>query len=233
MKIVDFIVILVVCMLLSGMMLGIIFFVCLWFKLVMFDFDMMDYGLVKLWFEVVQCCMNEVFNKFNIYQLLLLFYVSLGNYSIGVMVVLEDDSDVICMMMFLIGSYYMVNFVCGSVDICFCKFFMIVCQLVMEFGFNNVSDLVKGMWDFGNYESWIEVIYVVYLNIDCDIVKFNSKNKLVKLVYYEVGGDSDKLLCEFGFDEFLIMVLCWEVNGEDVYGLFCLGMIVFGQVKVL
>ncbi|MCM2141677.1 portal protein [Klebsiella pneumoniae] len=217
----------------SGMMSGITSPARPWFKLATPDPDMMDYGPVKLWLEVVQRRMNEVFNKSNIYQSLPLLYASLGNYSTGAMVVLEDDSDVIRTMMFPIGSYYMANSARGSVDTCFRKFSMTVRQLVMEFGLNNVSDSVKGMWDSGNYESWIEVIHAVYPNIDRDTAKLNSKNKPVKSVYYEVGGDSDKLLRESGFDEFPIMAPRWEVNGEDVYGSSCPGMIALGQVKAL
>ncbi|HCQ8985202.1 TPA: phage tail protein [Klebsiella pneumoniae] len=217
----------------SGMMSGITSPARPWFKLATPDPDMMDYGPVKLWLEVVQRRMNEVFNKSNIYQSLPLLYASLGNYSTGAMAVLEDDSDVIRTMMFPIGSYYMANSARGSVDTCFRKFSMTVRQLVMEFGLNNVSDSVKGMWDSGNYESWIEVIHAVYPNIDRDTAKLNSKNKPVKSVYYEVGGDSDRLLRESGFDEFPIMAPRWEVNGEDVYGSSCPGMIALGQVKAL
>lgn len=217
----------------SGMMSGITSPARPWFKLATPDPDMMDYGPVKLWLEVVQRRMNEVFNKSNIYQSLPLLYASLGNYSTGAMAVLEDDSDVIRTMMFPIGSYYMANSARGSVDTCFRKFSMTVRQLVMEFGLNNVSDSVKSMWDSGNYESWIEVIHAVYPNIDRDTAKLNSKNKPVKSVYYEVGGDSDKLLRESGFDEFPIMAPRWEVNGEDVYGSSCPGMIALGQVKAL
>lgn len=217
----------------SGMMSGITSPARPWFKLATPDPDMMDYGPVKLWLEVVQRRMNEVFNKSNIYQSLPLLYASLGNYSTGAMAVLEDDSDVIRTMMFPIGSYYMANSARGSVDTCFRKFSMTVRQLVMEFGLKNVSDSVKSMWDSGNYESWIEVIHAVYPNIDRDTAKLNSKNKPVKSVYYEVGGDSDKLLRESGFDEFPIMAPRWEVNGEDVYGSSCPGMIALGQVKAL
>lgn len=217
----------------SGMMSGITSPARPWFKLATPDPYMMDYGPVKLWLEVVQRRMNEVFNKSNIYQSLPLLYASLGNYSTGAMAVLEDDSDVIRTMMFPIGSYYMANSARGSVDTCFRKFSMTVRQLVMEFGLNNVSDSVKGMWDSGNYESWIEVIHAVYPNIDRDTAKLNSKNKPVKSVYYEAGGDSDKLLRESGFDEFPIMAPRWEVNGEDVYGSSCPGMIALGQVKAL
>ncbi|MBD7259438.1 phage tail protein [Klebsiella pneumoniae] len=217
----------------SGMMSGITSPARPWFKLATPDPDMMDYGPVKLWLEVVQRRMNEVFNKSNIYQSLPLLYASLGNYSTGAMAVLEDDSDVIRTMMFPIGSYYMANSARGSVDTCFRKFSMTVRQLVMEFGLNNVSTSVESLWDAGSYESWIEVIHAVYPNIDRDTAKLNSKNKPVKSVYYEVGGDRDKVLRESGFDEFPIMAPRWEVNGEDVYGSSCPGMIALGQVKAL
>lgn len=217
----------------SGMMSGITSPARPWFKLATPDPDMMDYGPVKLWLEVVQRRMNEVFNKSNLYQSLPLLYASLGNYSTGAMAVLEDDSDVIRTMMFPIGCYYMANSARGSVDTCFRKFSMTVRQLVMEFGMKNVSSSVKSLWDAGNYESWIEVVHAVYPNIDRDTAKLNSKNKPVKSVYYEVGGDSDKVLRESGFDEFPIMAPRWEVNGEDVYGSSCPGMIALGQVKAL
>lgn len=217
----------------SGMMSGITSPARPWFKLATPDPDMMDYGPVKLWLEVVQRRMNEVFNKSNLYQSLPLLYSSLGNYSTGAMAVLDDDSDVIRTMMFPIGSYYMANSPRGSVDTCFRKFSMTVRQLVMEFGMSNVSTSVKSLWESGSYESWIEVIHAVYPNIDRDTAKLNSKNKPVKSVYYEVGGDNDKVLRESGFDEFPIMAPRWEVNGEDVYGSSCPGMISLGQVKAL
>lgn len=217
----------------SGMMSGITSPARPWFKLATPDPDMMDYGPVKLWLEVVQRRMNEVFNKSNLYQSLPLLYASLGNYSTGAMAVLDDDSDIIRTMMFPIGSYYMANSPRGSVDTCFRKFSMTVRQLVMEFGMSNVSTSVKSLWDSGTYESWIEVVHAVYPNIDRDTAKLNSKNKPVKSVYYEVGGDNDKVLRESGFDEFPIMAPRWEVNGEDVYGSSCPGMIGLGQVKAL
>lgn len=217
----------------SGMMSGITSPARPWFKLATPDPDMMDYGPVKLWLEVVQRRMNEVYNKSNLYQSLPLLYSSLGTYSTGAMAVLEDDQDVIRTMMFPIGSYYLANSPRGSVDTSYRKFTMTVRQLVMEFGLNNVSSTVKSMWESGTYETWIEVVHAVYPNIDRDTAKLDSKNKPIKSVYFEVGGDNDKLLRESGFDEFPIMAPRWEVNGEDVYGSSCPGMIALGQVKAL
>ena len=217
----------------SGMMSGITSPARPWFRLATPDPEMMDYGPVKLWLEAVQNRMNDMFNKSNLYQSLPQLYGSLGTYSTGAMAVLEDDEDIIRTMPFPIGSYYLANSPRGSVDTCFRKFSMTVRQLVQEFGLNNVSESVKSMWESGTYEKWIEVMHSVYPNIDRDTSKLDSKNKPFKSVYYEVGGDNDKLLRESGFDEFPIMAPRWEVNGEDVYGSSCPGMLALGPVKAL
>lgn len=217
----------------SGMMSGITSPARPWFRLATPDPDMMDYGPVKLWLETVQNRMNDMFNKSNLYQSLPQLYGGLGTYSTGAMAVLDDDEDIIRTMPFPIGSYYLANSPRGSVDTCFRKFSMTVRQLVQEFGLNNVSESVKGMWESGTYEKWVEVIHSVYPNIYRDTAKLDSKNKPFKSVYYEVGGDNDKLLRESGFDEFPIMAPRWEVNGEDVYGSSCPGMLALGPVKAL
>lgn len=217
----------------SGMMSGITSPARPWFRLATPDPDMMDYGPVKVWLETVQNRMNDMFNKSNLYQSLPLLYSSLGNYSTGAMAVLEDDDDIIRTVPFPIGSYHLANSARGSVDTCYRKFSMTVRQLVMQFGKDNVSLSVKGMWDSGNYEQWVEVMHAVYPNVDRDTGRMDSKNKPWKSVYYEVGGDSDKLLRESGFDEFPIIAPRWTVNGEDVYGSKCPGMTALGQIKAL
>ncbi|WP_313112583.1 portal protein [Pseudescherichia sp.] len=217
----------------SGMMSGITSPARPWFRLATPDPDMMDYGPVKVWLETVQNRMNDMFNKSNLYQSLPLLYSSLGNYSTGAMAVLEDDDDIIRTVPFPIGSYHLANSARGSVDTCYRKFSMTVRQLVMQFGKDNVSLSVKGMWEAGNYEQWVEVMHAVYPNVDRDTGRMDSKNKPWKSVYYEVGGDGDKLLRESGFDEFPIIAPRWTVNGEDVYGSKCPGMTALGQIKAL
>lgn len=217
----------------SGMMSGITSPARPWFRLATPDPDMMDYGPVKMWLEVVQRRMNDMFNKSNLYQSLPLLYSSLGIYSTGAMAVLDDDQDIIRTQMFPIGSYHLANSARGSVDTCFRKFSMTVRQMVAEFGLDKVSSSVKGMFDCGNYEKWIEVTHAVYPNMDRNTGSMLAKDKPYKSVYYECGGDEKKLLRESGFDEFPIMAPRWEVNGEDVYGSSCPGMLALGQVKAL
>lgn len=217
----------------SGMMSGITSPARPWFKLATPDPEMMDYGPVKLWLETVQNRMNDMFNKSNLYQSLPIIYSSLGTFGTGALAVLEDDEDVIRTMPFPVGSYYIANSPRLSVDTCFRKFSMTVRQLVREFGLNSVSSSTKSSFENGNYEKWVDVVHAVYPNMNRETGKMNAKNKAFRSVYFEVGGDNDKVLRESGYDEFPIMAPRWEVNGEDVYGSSCPGMIALGQVKAL
>lgn len=217
----------------SGMMSGITSPARPWFKLATPDPEMMDYGPVKLWLETVQNRMNDMFNKSNLYQSLPIIYSSLGTFGTGALAVLEDDEDVIRTMPFPVGSYYIANSPRLSVDTCFRKFSMTVRQLVREFGLNSVSSSTKIAFENGTYEKWVDVVHAVYPNMNRETGKMNAKNKAFRSVYFEVGGDNDKVLRESGYDEFPVMAPRWEVNGEDVYGSSCPGMIALGQVKAL
>ncbi|WP_171965363.1 portal protein [Cronobacter sakazakii] len=217
----------------SGMMSGITSPARPWFKLATPDPEMMDYGPVKLWLETVQNRMNDMFNKSNLYQSLPIIYSSLGTFGTGALAVLEDDEDVIRTMPFPVGSYYIANSPRLSVDTCFRKFSMTVRQLVREFGLNSVSSSTKSAFENGTYENWVDVVHAVYPNMNRETGKMNAKNKAFRSVYFEVGGDNDKVLRESGYDEFPVMAPRWEVNGEDVYGSSCPGMIALGQVKAL
>ncbi|PUX30245.1 portal protein [Cronobacter sakazakii] len=217
----------------SGMMSGITSPARPWFKLATPDPEMMDYGPVKMWLETVQNRMNDMFNKSNLYQSLPIIYSSLGTFGTGALAVLEDDEDVIRTMPFPVGSYYIANSPRLSVDTCFRKFSMTVRQLVREFGLNSVSSSTKSAFENGTYEKWVDVVHAVYPNMNRETGKMNAKNKAFRSVYFEVGGDNDKVLRESGYDEFPVMAPRWEVNGEDVYGSSCPGMIALGQVKAL
>jgi hypothetical protein len=72
-------------------------------------------------------------------------------------------------------------------------------------------------------KKWVEITHAVYPNMDRNTGSLLAKDKPYKSVYYECGGDKEKLLRESGFDEFPIMAPRWEVNGEDVYAHPALG----------
>jgi hypothetical protein len=217
----------------SGMLSGITSPTRPWFTLGTPDPDMMEYGPVKFWLETVQNRMNDVMNKSNWYQSLPIVYGQLGTFGTTAMSLLEDDEDVIRTHPFPIGSYCLSNSDRLQVDTVYRKFSMTCRQIVQRFGLDNVSDSVKSAWTSQQYEQWFEVVHVVEPNMNRDTGKMDSKNKKFSSVYLECGGGGDKLLSEKGFDDMPIMAPRWDINGEDVYGSSCPGMIALGSVKAL
>lgn len=217
----------------SGMMSGITSPARPWFRLETPDRDLMDYGPVKLWLETVEQRMNEVFNRSNLYQSLPLMYEDLGTFATGAMAVVADPQRVIRTVPFPTGSFYIANGADLSVDTAVREFSMTVRQVITEFGMDTVSDTVKSQWNSGQYGQWVNVVHAVYPNLDRQTGKLEAKHKAYKSVYYEANSTDDKLLRESGYDEFPIMAPRWEVNGEDVYGSSCPGMVALGSVKAL
>ncbi|EME8469113.1 portal protein [Morganella morganii] len=217
----------------SGMMSGITSPARPWFRLATPDRDLMDYGPVKLWLETVEQRMNEVFNRSNLYQSLPLMYEDLGTFATGAMAVVADPQRVIRTVPFPTGSFYIANGADLSVDTAVREFSMTVRQVITEFGMDAVSDTVKSLWNSGQYGQWVNVVHAVYPNLGRQTGKLEAKHKAYKSVYYEANSTDDKLLRESGYDEFPIMAPRWEVNGEDVYGSSCPGMVALGSVKAL
>lgn len=217
----------------SGMMSGITSPARPWFRLATPDRDLMDYGPVKLWLETVEQRMNEVFNRSNLYQSLPLMYEDLGTFATGAMAVVADPQRVIRTVPFPTGSFYIANGADLSVDTAVREFSMTVRQVVTEFGMDAVSDTVKSQWNSGQYGQWVNMVHAVYPNLDRQTGKLEAKHKAYKSVYYEANSTDDKLLRESGYDEFPIMAPRWEVNGEDIYGSSCPGMVALGSVKAL
>ncbi|HDU8309532.1 portal protein [Morganella morganii] len=217
----------------SGMMSGITSPARPWFRLATPDRDLMDYGPVKLWLETVEQRMNEVFNRSNLYQSLPLMYEDLGTFATGAMAVVADPQRVIRTVPFPTGSFYIANGADLSVDTAVREFSMTVRQVITEFGMDAVSDRVKSLWNSDQYGQWVNVVHAVYPNLDRQTGKLEAKHKAYKSVYYEANSTDDKLLRESGYDEFPIMAPRWEVNGEDVYGSSCPGMVALGSVKAL
>lgn len=217
----------------SGMMSGITSPARPWFRLATPDRDLMDYGPVKLWLETVEQRMNEVFNRSNLYQSLPLMYEDLGTFATGAMAVVADPQRVIRTVPFPTGSFYIANGADLSVDTAVREFSMTVRQVITEFGMDAASDTVKSQWNNGQYGQWVNVVHAVYPNLDRQTGKLEAKHKAYKSVYYEATSTDDKLLRESGYDEFPIMAPRWEVNGEDVYGSSCPGMVALGSVKAL
>lgn len=217
----------------SGLMAGMSSPARPWFLLGPPDPGMKEFGPVKDWLDVVTKKMRDVFSRSNIYSVLPRAYGSMGDYGTAAYGVLDDDKDVIRGYSFPIGSYMLACNSRGNVDTFYREFQMTVRQCVEQFGLENVSRAIRNLWDKSTYDAKIPLLYSVEPNFSRQADKLDSRDKPFLSVYSEGSADKGKALRISGFDEFPILAPRWMVNGEDVYGSNCPGMMALGGVKQL
>ena len=241
----------------SGMMGGITSPARPWFRLTTPNPTFSENAEVKNWLQIVSDRMTTVFLKSNLYNVLPIVYGDIGGYGTACMFIEEDFDDIIRCYPFPIGSYYIANDNKLKINTFTREFRMTVRQLVEKFGYDestntikwdNISHLVKSLYENNQTEAWIEVAHVVMPNNKYDPKKKFSKFKKYISVYYELGYtgastantnylggnlDNGKYLREEGYDYFPILAPRWEISGEDVYGTSCPGMTALGDIKQL
>ncbi len=202
----------------SGMMSGITSPSRPWFRFVTRDPGLMEYGPVKAWLFEVERRMREVLAAGNLYNALHTAYEDLGVFGTAALVVVPDDEDIVRAYALPAGSYYLANGARLAIDTLYRDMSMTVGQVVEAFGLDAASTTVRNLYDRGAYDQWVEVGHAIEPRRDRDPDKIDGRNKPVRSVYWEKGGDGDKLLRESGFDRFPAAAPRWHVTGYDVYG---------------
>lgn len=239
----------------SGMMGGISSPARPWFRLTTPEPEYAELGSVKQWLELVTRRMSTVFLRSNLYQALPILYGDIGVFGTHALLIEEDFDRVLRFQPFPIGTYWISTDAKGKVNVFMREYRMTVRALVEEFGqrdkngkidWSNFSLQVKGLYDSGNLEAWIDVVHVVAPNQDYQPGAYvRSKFKRFSSCYYERGttrgtnqahDNADlegKFLRESGYDYFPVLVPRWEVAEGDAYGTDCPGMVGLGDAKQL
>ena len=217
----------------AGMMSGMTSPARPWFKLMALDPALNELKVVKVWLDLVQQRMADIFLRSNLYTTLPMTYSDLGVYGTAAFLLERDDENVIRCQPFTVGSYYFANGARGMVDTCYRIFQMTARQLSEKFGEENCSDAVKAALEGGkSADAWFEVIHAVEPNPEFDPSRKLGKFKKFRSVYLERGAAEGRILREAGYDSFPVMATRWSVTGEDAYG-SSPGMKVLGVVKAL
>jgi hypothetical protein len=214
-----------------------------WFRLTTPDPELAEFAPVKQWLHTVSSRMQTVFVKSNIYNILPTLYGDLGVFGTPAMAVLEDEHEFIRGYSYPVGSFMVGVSRRQIVDTFLMEFKLSVRQIVDEFGrtseedrdidWSNISKTVKNLWDRGNTENMIDVVWFVTPNPDYDPEKMAARYKRWTSVHWEKGGTQSLFLRESGFDEFPVMVPRWHTTGFDWYASDCPGMTCLSDVKQL
>jgi hypothetical protein len=216
----------------AGMMAGATSPARPWFRLATPDPEMNGYQPVKLWLDDVSSRMHTVFQKSNTYRALHHIYEELGAFGTAASIVLPNFDTVIHHHPLTIGEYAIATDWQGKVCTLYREFEKPVSEVVKEFGLENCSRMVKQQYEQGNLDTWVPIVHAIEPRADRDQSKRDAKNMAWSSCYFELSGESDKLLRESGFKQFPAVVPRWAVAGGDVYG-NSPGMEALGDIKQL
>jgi hypothetical protein len=205
-----------------------------WFSMIPPDLDMLEFQPVKIWLHKIEEIIREILNASNFYSMVSSTLADLLLFGTGCMSHVDDFDDVARFYTHPPGAYMIAQDDRYVVNTLAREFQMTVLQMVEKFGLNNVSRIVKDLYDRGDYEPWVDVNHFIEPNPDADPSKDEAKFKTYRSNYYEEGNDSeDEMLRISGFDEFPAHIPRWDVTGEDIYGTDCPGMTALGGIKGL
>jgi len=216
----------------AGMMSGVTPRGRQWFKLETADTDLMQYQPVKVWLSQVTYLMHRVFLSSNTHRSLHSMYEELAAFGTAATVITPDFKNVIHHYPLTTGEYAIATNWKGEVTTLYREFQKTVHELVGEFGLDNVSKTVRGLYDRGSLDEWVTVIHAIEPREDRDPSKADSKNMPWRSVYFEIGGDQNKYLRESGFKRFPALCPRWAIAGGDIYG-NSPGMDALGDIKQL
>lgn len=202
----------------AGMMAGLTSPARPWFILKTPDPGLSEYGPVKEWLSIVETRMRTVFAKSNTYRVLPTVYAELGVFGTNATTMFEDREDLFRLQPWEIGTYWLAQDARMRVDTGYRRIKMTVRQMVQEFGYENCSKRVQAMFQNRQWEQWVDVYHAVEPNDERLHSAVGAAGMQIRSVYWEKGGDQDKLLARRGFMEAPLLAPRWSTEGEQVYG---------------
>jgi hypothetical protein len=203
-----------------------------WFRLGTHDPELNDAQPVKLWLADVAERMHAVFQKSNTYEALQQVYEELGAFGTAASIVLPDFNSVIHQYPLTVGEYAIDTDWQGRVTTLYREFEKTVGAIVKEFGLENCSGTVQSLYNTGQLGTWVPIIHAIEPRSDRDPSKRDARNMAWASYYFELGGETSKVLRESGFKQFPAVVPRWAVAGGDIYG-NSPGMEALGDIKQL
>ena len=213
-----------------------------WMRLTLPDQDLAAFGSVRSWLQVVTSRMLTMFGVSNLYNVLPTVYGDMGVFGTSAVAVLEDEQDVVRCYAYPVGSYVLGHDARGMVAIFGREYELSVLQVVETFAlmpngrdidWSKLSNAVRNNWDRGDYETPVQLKWMVLPNPRYNDNALEAKYKRYASCHWEAGNNDPIFLRESGFDTFPILAPRWDVTGEDSYGTDCPGMTALGDTKQL
>lgn len=215
----------------SGMMAGITSPTRPWFKLKIEGYE--DDYEIGAWLSEVEKRMMRVFQESNFYTSMGVMYFDLVVFGSACIIIYEDYDNVIHCCNPCLGEFFFELNYKFDVTIVAREFTMTYDQIFNQFGEANVSDDVKrsqGKGSGGLNTREKLIMHIIepndgYHDVVPEVFPWRE-------VYWEIGGQQDKVLSAKGFYDWPCMTPRWDVTANDPYGRSP-GMDALGDIKQL
>jgi hypothetical protein len=202
----------------AGMMNGITSPARPWFKLrVMGQEDDLS-SAIRIWLDDCERRMLKVFSESNFYNALSTLYLDLVVFGTAEILIYEDTEKVIHCTNPCLGEFYLMidpqHRVCGTGR----EFTYTVYQVVTEFGLENCSETVRGLWKQGGAQRQSTVTIAHLIEPNSDQNGRISAEFRYRETYWEVSAPVGEVLRERGYYDFPGIAPRWELAGNDAYG---------------
>ncbi len=190
-----------------------------WFKLSLYDEELLTEKPISEWLDKVQKRMYTLFSRSNFYNAIHRLYKEEAGYGQAVGIIEEDAIDTVRFRVLTCGEYYLVENERGMIDSMYRIVWMQARQMEQKFGYGILPDDVKNALTEpnGNEFMWFKVLHVIRPRENYDPAKLDSVNMPYESKYFAMQNDYP-MVKESGYKESPLAAPRWETNTGDAYG---------------
>jgi hypothetical protein len=214
----------------SGMQGGLCSPVRRWFRLGLDDSDLSKWGPVREWLAIAEDRVYRVYAGSNFYTEIHRAFEEQSGFGTTVIIQEENFDNIINFIVFTAGEYRLEDNEGGKVDTCYRHYWMTSRQMVAMFGAESVSDSILNSYKKNPYE-YFEVIRCIRPR-GTYYSGGSNRSMPYESVWFENGGDTNKLLRISGYMERPFAAPRWSPSGNSPYGLGP-GHDALGNIKLL
>jgi hypothetical protein len=199
-----------------------------WIKLKINKIDSTQTSPVSLWLAECERLMYLVFAESNFYNSIAVIYFDLVVFGTAVMLIYEDYDNVIKCFNPCFGEYYLDNDSNMNPYIFYREFTLTIDQVVEEFGIENCSPGVRGLYETAGANLTREIVVAHAIEPNRDPYKYGINEKFAyREVYWEWGGsnaaqgggtNATGFLRKRGYFEQCAIAVRWDLVSNDAYG---------------
>ena len=207
-----------------------------WLKLKTSDQDLNESQEAKMWFDIAERYLYDVFASSNYYHVKQQSYRDMGDFGQGPVLTDEDFDNVINCYCSPAGEYYLAVDRRGVVDTMYRDMQRTTLQIIEEFApWGNIPREVRYAYDTGDYQRNWTIIGVDQPNVRFQRGARGPNGMVFSKVYYcldVADQDGNAILGVGGANENPISAPRWDLQAGDTYG-DGPGIIVLPTVKSL